>query len=366
MREATLAGGRITDPRTRAWAQLFNARYRLLLGQLLHVLRLDQELYSSTPGPGLGDRTERGMLLRNTFDEMRHLSKIAAKLVRMPVDATGTRHAGPTFELPYTLNLPDGEPQRWRTHLDATRAATDLATGLLALGPDAFLDDLVAQDAAARTLMEALAAGDPIPAGSLPRGFAKTVTILEEAVRGFDVGSPHGGFWTGVRRDQFLATTPLGQHPVAQLPDGTVDRDPEHSPLVNRLDGTTPPRMPLLRPPVPAPRIDYIRNWIADGAPDDAPADQVGVHHERRPAPEAAGPAGGAPSFAADIKALFRDNPDRTSMLFAFDLHVHEEVRDNAAAILQRLNDGTMPCDGAWPPERIALFQQWVDSGSAP
>ena len=70
--------------------------------------------------------------------------------------------------------------------------------------------------------------------------------------------------------------------------------------------------------------------------------------------------------FAGEMRTLFRDNPDRTSMLFAFDLHVHEEVRDNAAAILQRLNDGTMPCDGAWPPERIALFQQWVDSGSAP
>ena len=35
------------------------------------------------------------------------------------------------------------------------------------------------------------------PPSSLPRGFAKAVTILEEAVRGFDVGTPHGGFWAG-------------------------------------------------------------------------------------------------------------------------------------------------------------------------
>jgi hypothetical protein len=305
-------------------------------------------------------------LRRNTFDEMRHLSKIAAKLVRMPLDGAGALHAGPTFELPYTLNLPDGEPQRWRTHLDATRAATDLATGLLASGPDTFLDDLIDQDAAARTLMEPLAVGDPLPAGSLPRGFAKAVTILEEAVRGFDVGTPHGGFWTGVTRDQFLASTPLGQHPVAQLPDGTVDLESGHSPLVQRLEGTAPPRMPLLRPPVPGPRVTYIRDWIGGGAQDDVPAGQVGVHHEQMPAAEAAGPAGGVPSFAADIKVLFRETPDRTSMLFAFDLHVYEDVRDNAAAILQRLNDGTMPCDGAWTPERIALFQHWVDSGSAP
>jgi hypothetical protein len=365
LREATLATGRISDARTRTWAQLFNGRYRLLLGQLLHVLRLDQDLYSAIPGPGLGDRTERGLLLRNTFDEMRHLSKIAAKLVRMPLDAAGVLHAGPTFELPYTLNLPDGEPQRWRTHLDATRAATDLATGLLAIGPDPFLDDLVAQDAAARTLMTALAAGDPIPAGSRPQGFAKAVTILEEAVRGFGVGQPHGGFWTGVTRDQFLATTPAGQHPIAQLPDGTVDPDPGNSPLVKRLEGTAP-RMPRLRPPVAASRITYVRSWIAGGAVDDTPAGQLGVHHESTPAAEPAGPVGGGPSFAADIKGLFRESPDRTSMLFAFDLSVYEDVRDNAMAILQRLTDGTMPCDAAWPPAQVALFQQWVDTGTAP
>jgi hypothetical protein len=214
--------------------------------------------------------------------------------------------------------------------------------------------------------MQPLAAGDALPPGSLPQGFAKAVTILEEAVRGFGVGLPHGGFWTGVTRDQFLAATPAGQHPVAQLPDGTVDVDPGNSALVKRLEGTTLPQMPLLRPPVPAPRIAYIRDWIAGGAPDDVPAGQIGVHHEQTPAAEVAGPVGGAPSFATDIKGLFRDTPDRTSMLFAFDLHVYEDVRDHATDILQRLENGTMPCDGAWPSERIALFQQWVDSGSAP
>jgi hypothetical protein len=369
LREANLAGGRITEPRTRAWAQLFNARYRLLLGQFLHFMRLDQDLYSATPGPGLGDRTERGLLLRNTFDEMRHLRKIAGKLVQMPCDPSTARHAGSTFELPYTLNLPDGEPQRWRMHLDATRAATDLATGLLTAGSDPFLEDLVEQDAAAHTLMGSLAEGGPIPAGSLPQGFAKAVTILEEAVRGFTVGNPHGGFWAGVTRDELLDTTPAGQNPIARLPDKTVDPNPDHSPLMTRLQGTTPPRMPRLRPAVPASRIAYIRDWIRGGAPDGAPAGQAGVRHERTPATEASGPVGpvgSAPSFAADIKVLFRETPDRASMLFAFDLHVYEQVRDNAAAILDRLRDKTMPCDLPWPPERIALFQQWMDAGSLP
>jgi hypothetical protein len=287
VREADLLGGRITIPRTRLWAQLFNARYRLLLGKLLHFLRLDQELYSATAGPTVGDRTERGLLLRDTFDEMRHLSTIAAKLVQLPCRPSGALHAGPTFELPYSLNLPDGEPQRWRTHLDALRAANHLTTALLTLGPDPFLEDLVLQDAAAEPVATALAAGAPIPADALPRGFAKTVTILEEAVRGFTVGNPHGEFWAGVTREAFLATTPVGAPPVALLPDGSVDPDPDHSPLVHRLEGTGPGnRMPRRRPAVPAERVTAIRDWISAGAPDDVPPDGIGVRHEPAAAPE--------------------------------------------------------------------------------
>jgi hypothetical protein len=126
--------------------------------------------------------------------------------------------------------------------------------------------------------------------------------------------------------------------------------------------------MPRLRPAVPAFRTAYLRSWIAGGAPDDTPADQIGVRHERTPATETPGPTGpvGGPSFAGDIRPLFRETPDRASMLFAFDLHDHGQVRDNAAAILSRLLDGTMPCDRPWPAERIALFQQWIDAGSPP
>ncbi len=25
-----------------------------------------------------------------------------------------------------------------------------------------------------------------------------------------------------------------------------------------------------------------------------------------------------------------------------------------------------MPCDGAWPPEHVAVFQHWIAGGSAP
>jgi hypothetical protein len=50
----------------------------------------------------------------------------------------------------------------------------------------------------------------------------------------------------------------------------------------------------------------------------------------------------------------------------AFDLWSYNDVQAHQDAILQRLRDGTMPCDGAWPPDHVAVFQQWIASGSAP
>jgi hypothetical protein len=67
-------------------------------------------------------------------------------------------------------------------------------------------------------------------------------------------------------------------------------------------------------------------------------------------------------SFEEHIKPLFRER-DRESMEFAFDLWSHDDVAGNSDAILERLRDGTMPCDGAWSDEQIDLFQSWVDAG---
>ena len=98
---------------------------------------------------------------------------------------------------------------------------------------------------------------------------------------------------------------------------------------------------------------------------NDDPADQVGVAIEPDPADETAPPPA-VLGFAADIVGLFRADVDRASMLFAFDLHRFEDVRDNAAAILARLRSGSMPCDAPWPSERVALFQRWIDDGKLP
>jgi hypothetical protein len=67
-------------------------------------------------------------------------------------------------------------------------------------------------------------------------------------------------------------------------------------------------------------------------------------------------------SFEHDIRPLFRES-DRESMEFAFDLWSRDDVEANVEAIVERLLDGTMPCDGRWPDEQVALFQSWVDAG---
>jgi hypothetical protein len=68
------------------------------------------------------------------------------------------------------------------------------------------------------------------------------------------------------------------------------------------------------------------------------------------------------PSFARDIQPLFRMR-DRLSMRWAFDLKNYQHVSTHAQKILERLSNGTMPCDGKWPEERIALFRRWVEAG---
>jgi hypothetical protein len=67
-------------------------------------------------------------------------------------------------------------------------------------------------------------------------------------------------------------------------------------------------------------------------------------------------------SFAENIKPLFRKG-DRDSMSSQFDLWSYDDVARLSDAILSRLRDGSMPCDGAWDEQRIALFEDWVAAG---
>jgi ferritin-like protein len=151
--------GRITDPVTRLWAQLFNVRYRMLLIDLEHSLLL--------PGlfaDGSGNPTLRGQLCADAFQQMRGdafsgLKGIAGKLTTRPLKQTAgpddPKHAGPPFELPYTLALADGEYGRWRMHLALLDTTRDLVTslrGAAETGP--LLDELDSIDAAWRAVVE--------------------------------------------------------------------------------------------------------------------------------------------------------------------------------------------------------------------
>jgi len=72
-------------------------------------------------------------------------------------------------------------------------------------------------------------------------------------------------------------------------------------------------------------------------------------------------------SFAKDIRPLFRDNPDVATMKeFGLDLSSYSDVKTKARGILAELLKGSMPCDGAWPADRLTLFKKWMDDGMAP
>jgi hypothetical protein len=70
-------------------------------------------------------------------------------------------------------------------------------------------------------------------------------------------------------------------------------------------------------------------------------------------------------SFQTDIRPLFREL-DREEMLPSFDLWSYEDVCEKAEPIFERLSAGDMPCDGAWPFERLELFATWVEEGMPP
>jgi CDGSH-type Zn-finger protein/truncated hemoglobin YjbI len=70
-------------------------------------------------------------------------------------------------------------------------------------------------------------------------------------------------------------------------------------------------------------------------------------------------------SFAAHIKPLFRKR-DRDSMTFAFDLWSYEDVKSHATDILERLGNGSMPCDSAWPEARVEVFARWTTTQLQP
>ena len=120
------------------------------------------------------------------------------------------------------------------------------------------------------------------------------------------------------------------------------------------LENSSPGAKPPMHMPVPR------WWWVCDATPGarvsalgEQPEEEKSVSTPRADEP---------PSFEAHVKPLFRER-DRGSMKFAFDLWSYGDVSANADAILAKLRDGSMPCDGAWPAEQVAVFERWIAAG---
>jgi CDGSH-type Zn-finger protein/truncated hemoglobin YjbI len=114
--------------------------------------------------------------------------------------------------------------------------------------------------------------------------------------------------------------------------------------------------------PAPEAAAPPVWSW-GPGSPPAAPtAAETGQQDTAEP--PLPGP-GETVSFAAHIKPLFRQR-DRQSMSFAFDLWSRDDVRARAQDVLARLQDGSMPCDSAWPPGKIETFRRWTSTGMQP
>ena len=119
------------------------------------------------------------------------------------------------------------------------------------------------------------------------------------------------------------------------------------------LENSQPGAHPPLHMPVPR------WWWVCDATPGSRVSALAPAAPERStelPGPDE--PVG----FEQHVKPLFR-KVDRDSMRFAFDLWSHDDVAEHAEAILERLQAGTMPCDGAWPGEKVAVFERWIEAG---
>ena len=145
----------ITHPEAAVWGHLFNVRYRLSLNFLLHSFQLQGGLNVA------GAWTPRGTIINAAFGEMYNLRAIANFLVKTPLSnhPEDGKTAGPPFQMPYTLNLPTGEANRWRAHRNLLFASEPLIAELLKISPPSRHRYLYALREADQGLLEVI---DPI------------------------------------------------------------------------------------------------------------------------------------------------------------------------------------------------------------
>ncbi|MEK6233227.1 MAG: hypothetical protein N2C14_00795, partial [Planctomycetales bacterium] len=100
--------------------------------------------------------------------------------------------------------------------------------------------------------------------------FSQVKVFLDESINGQAIGA-HGAFWRGKTRNEFVAFKVFGVISVVTVGDGA------NSNLIKRLRGDGVSRMPPSPfDAMPSSRIDFIEQWIEDGAPSEL-SDAVAV-----------------------------------------------------------------------------------------
>ena len=195
----------------------------------------------------------------------------------------------------------------------------------------------------------------PLFAAAMPPGYPqREAAVMAEAFGGPTSTQASGrpGF-TEEQRARWVALA------VRAADEATLPADPPfRAALASYLEWTSRAgARPGLAGPAPA------WDWGPAGPPAEeaTPADTGADSTQEVTLP---GP-GEAVSFAAHIKPLFREH-DRQTMLFAFDLWSRDDVQAHAADILGRLENGSMPCDGAWPAGQVEVFRRWTEFGFQP
>lgn len=117
----------ITNPEGCLWANIFNIRYRMLLSYLAHTFIAPR----TTEAAGVG---RRGVIINRLFGEMYNLRAVASILVNLPLELGSSQRCGPTFQMPYTLQLPEDDAAYWTLHLDLIAATADLLAKARAVG----------------------------------------------------------------------------------------------------------------------------------------------------------------------------------------------------------------------------------------
>jgi hypothetical protein len=149
----------IVDPEGGLWTNIFNLRYRMLLSYLAHTY---QDPVSASAADA---EARRGLIINRMFGEMYNLRAVAAILVHLPLAHGGLQCCGPTFQMPYTLQLPESDAGYWTLHLGLIAAAAALLAKARAVGnPERaeYARTLESLDESARKEMELYAAADSI------------------------------------------------------------------------------------------------------------------------------------------------------------------------------------------------------------